>query len=242
VAATLYAVPASHPCACVERALQLKGVEYRRIDWPPVMHKPIQLALFGGGTVPGLVLDGRRVLGSRPALRALEDAAPQPPLLPAGEKERKSMVLAEEWGVEVLQPLVRRVLWTALRRAPGAMPSYGEGSGLRVPAALARLTAPLVADAERRINAASDLNVRADLASLPHHLARVERWMDHDVIGGEQPNAADLQIASGLRLLLTIEDVARAVGSRPAVDLARRWFARFPGAVRAGALPAAWLP
>ena len=241
MAATLYAVPASHPCACVERALQLKGVAYRRFDWLPVAHKPIQLAMFGGGTVPGLVLDGRRVLGSRAAVRALEEVAPAPALLPDGEKERKPIELAEEWGDEVLQPLVRRVLWAALRRAPGAMPSYGEGSGLRVPAALARLSAPLIAEAERRINRASDLNVRADLASLPHHLGRIDRWIEHDVIGGEQPNAADLQIASGLRLLLTIEDVAAAVGSRPAVALARRWFERFPGRAPAGALPAGWV-
>ena len=58
---------------------------------------------------------------------------------------------------------------------------------------------------------ATELNVRADLAALDHHLARVERWMDHDVVGGEQPNAADLQIGSGLALLLTIEDIDRRV-------------------------------
>jgi glutathione S-transferase len=96
VAATLFAVPASHPCAAVEKALQLKRVEYRRIDVPPVAHKPIQLALFGGGTVPGLVLDGEKVLGSRAIIRALERHAPEPPLLPAGEKERKPVELAEE--------------------------------------------------------------------------------------------------------------------------------------------------
>jgi hypothetical protein len=32
VAATLYAVPASHPCACVEHALRLKAILYRRVD------------------------------------------------------------------------------------------------------------------------------------------------------------------------------------------------------------------
>src|SRR3954447_1752064 len=73
VAATLYAVPASHPCAAVERALELKGIAYRRVDLPPVAHKGIQQALFGGGTVPGLALDGRRILGSRPIIRALDE-------------------------------------------------------------------------------------------------------------------------------------------------------------------------
>jgi glutathione S-transferase len=241
VAATLYAVPASHPCACVERALQLKAIEYRRVDIPPVAHKLVQKALFGGSTVPGLVLDGRKVLGSRPIIRALEETAAEPPLLPADPKERKSVELAEGWGDEVLQPLVRRVIWAALRRAPAAIPSYSEGSKLFVPAPVARLSAPLIARAEQRINAASDLNVRADLVHLANHLARVDRWIEHAVIGGERPNAADLQIGAGLRLLLTIDDVASVVGSRPASQLAFKWFPRYPGRVPSGVLPAAWL-
>jgi glutathione S-transferase len=241
VAATLYAVPASHPCACVERALQLKAIDYRRIDMPPVAHMPIQKARFGGATVPGLVLDGRKILGSLHIIRALEEKVAEPPLLPADPKERKSVQLAEGWGDEVLQPLVRRVIWSALGREPAAMPSYSEGSRLQVPAPLAQLSAPLIARAEQRINRSSDLNVRADLAHLDHHLARVDRWIDHEVIGGEQPNAADLQIGSGLALLLTIEDVARVAGSRPATELAFKWFPRYPGRVPRGVLPAAWL-
>jgi len=226
----------------VERALQLKAIEYRRVDVPPVAHKAMQRALFGGGTVPGLKLDGRRILGSVPIIRALEEKAPEPPLLPADPKERKAVELAEGWGDEVLQPLVRRVLWSALRREPAAMPSYSEGSKLPIPAPVARLTAPLIARAEQRINQAADLNVRADLAHLDHHLARVDRWIEHEVIGGEQPNAADLQIGAGLRLLLTVEDIASAVPSRPATQLAFKWFPRYPGRVPAGVLPLAWLP
>jgi len=242
LAATLYAVPASHPCACVERALQLKAIEYRRVDMPPVAHKAIQKALFGGSTVPGLVLDGEKILGSLHIIRALERKVPEPPLLPSDAKERKSVELAEGWGDEVLQPLVRRVLWAALMRAPAAMPSYSEGSNLRIPAPLARLSAPLIARAEQRINHAGDLNVRADLAHLDSHLARIDRWIEHEVIGGERPNAADLQIGAGLRLLLTVDDVAHAAGSRPATQLAFKWFPRYPGRVPSGVLPSAWLP
>jgi glutathione S-transferase len=241
VAATLYAVPASHPCAAVEKALQLKGIDYRRIDLPPVAHKPVQKALFGRGTAPGLVLDGRKLIGSREITRALEERVPSPPLLPADEKERKAVELAEQWGDEVLQPLVRRAIWIALRRSPAALPSFGADSRLPIPDAVSRLTAPVVAMAEQRINHASELNVRADLHALDHHLARIERWMDHDVVGGASPNAADLQIGSGLALLLTIEDVDRAVGSRRACELARRWFPDYPGHVPAGALPSEWL-
>ena len=210
---------------------------------PPVAHKAVQKALFGGSTVPGLVLDGEKILGSRHIIRALERAGARAAAAArATPKERKSVELAEEWGDEVLQPLVRRVLWAALRRAPAAMPVLQRGlerSGSRRP--LARLSAPLIARAEQRINQAADLNVRADLAHLDSHLARVDRWIEHEVIGGEQPNAADLQIGAGLRLLLTIDDVARWAGSRPATQLAFKWFPRYPGRVPAGTLPAAWL-
>ena len=241
MAATLYAVPASHPCAAVEKALQLKGVEYRRVDIPPVAHKAVQYALFGQGMVPGLVLDGEKVIGSRAIIRRLEERTPDPPLLPADEKERKSVELAEQWGDEVLQPLVRRVIWMALVRSPDALPSYGEGSRLPIPEAVSRLTAPLVARVERRINKGGELNVRADLAALDHHFSRIERWMDHDVVGGSQPNAADLQIGSGLALLLTIQDLDREYGARRPAELARRWFPGYPGHVPAGALPAEWI-
>ena len=241
MAATLYSIPASHPCAAVERALQLKGIDYRRVDVPPVASKAVQRVLFGATTVPGLRLDGRRIHGSRAIMRVLEEEVPEPRLLPEDEKERKSVELAEGWGDEVLQPLVRRVLWAALRRAPGAMAAYTDGSSLPFPGPLIRASAPLVAPAAARLNAASELNVRADLANLEHHLARVERWMEHGVVGGERPNAADLQIGSGLRLLLTVEDVAPGVDGRPAGELARRWFPEYPGRVPGGVLPAGWL-
>jgi glutathione S-transferase len=241
VAATLYAVPASHPCAAVEKALQLKGIEYRRVDIPPVAHKPVQKALFGRATVPGLRLDGRKIVGSREIMRALDKAVPEPRLLPRDKKERKAVGLAEQWGDEVLQPMGRRIIWVALGRSPESMASYGGDSSLPIPDAVTRLTAPLVARAEQRINNGTDLNVRADLRALHHHLARVERWIEHDVVGGAEPNAADLQIGSGLALILTVGDIADTFGERDAFSLARRWFPDYPGHVPSGALPPEWL-
>ena len=165
MAATLYAVPASHPCAAIEKALQLKGIEYRRVDIPPVAHKAVLYALFGRATVPGLVLDGEKVIGSREIVRTLDERVPEPPLLPADEKERKSV--ESRRGVGRRGPAAAR----AARRSgwrcgasPAALPSYGEGSRLPIPDVVSRLTAPLVTRAEQRINDGTELNVRADLA------------------------------------------------------------------------------
>ena len=62
--------------------------------------------------------------------------------------------------------------------------------------------------------------------------------MDHDVVGGDAPNAADLQIGSGLALILTVGDVATRSGAA-ACDLAPL-VPGLPGARAGGALPAEW--
>jgi glutathione S-transferase len=210
------------------------------VDMIPVLHKPLQRARFGAGTVPGLILDGEKHIGSRAIVRALEQRVPEPPLLPADPEARKPVELAEEWGEQVLQPLARRVIWAALVRAPSAIPSYSVDSRLPIPAVLARLTAPLVARAELRIHRASDENVRADLAHLDRHAERVEAWIEQGALGGEQPNAADLQVGSGLALMLTLGDIAAKLDGRPAAELARRLFPDYPGSTPAGVLPAEW--
>ena len=238
----LYAFPASHPCAVVERALQLKDVPYRRVDMLPG-YSVLQRARFGASTVPGLQFDdGARVVGSRASLRALDERAPEPPLLPADGERRAHVERAEEWGDQVLQPLARRVVWAALRRSPGSLPSYSEGSPLPVPRPVARLSAPLTALWGQTRNGAGDATVRADLLALPSHLARVDRWVEDGTLGGAEPNAADLQIGASLALLLTVGDLRPLLESRPSARLARRWFASYPGSVPADALPSAWLP
>ena len=221
--ATLYALPASHPCAAIEEALRLKRLEYRRVDMIPVLAKPLQWRRFGRTTVPGVIFDdGERVLGSREIVRALEHRAPEPPLLPADGRERKRVEEAERWGDEVLQPLVRRLTWAALRRCTPAMMSYSARARLPVPQPVARLSSPLVAAAASRLNGATDPDVRADLMNLDFHLDRADRWIEAGAFGGEQPNAADLQIGAGVALLLTLGDLA------PRIDAGRS--GAWPGA------------
>jgi glutathione S-transferase len=241
--AVLYAIPASHPCAAVERALQLKGMPYRRVELIPVLHRPLQRLRFGAGSVPGIEFgDGERVSGSRAIVRALEARVAEPPLLPADEEQRARVARAEEWGDQVLQPLARRVVWAAVRRRPGTIMRYTEGAQLPIPRWMARMSTPLVAWAAARLNGAADDVVRADLLSLPGHLDRVDGWIADGVLGGSVVNAADLQIAASLALLATSEDVAGLVDARPAGALARRVFGAYPGGVPAGTLPAGWVP
>jgi glutathione S-transferase len=240
--ARLYVVHGSHPCATVERALQLKGIPYRTVELPASLHAPIQRVLFGRRTVPGLRLDGERISGSRAILARLEQLHPEPPLFPAHPAARERVEEAERWGEETFQPVGRRVLWFALRGNPEAALSYSEHSRLPIPEAVARLSLPLIARAEFVLNGVTEETVRADLEALPGYLDKIDGWIAEGVIGGEQPNAADLQIASTLRLLMTLEDLRPLIEPRPAGRLALRLFPEHDGRMPTGSLPAAWLP
>ena len=224
----LYVVHSSHPCATVMKALELKGIPYRTVEWLMPTQPVMQRLRFGTRTVPALKLDGgERITGSRAILRRLDELVADPPLLPADADARAAALDAERWGDEVLQPAVRRIVWAALKRRPDAIPSYQQASRLpRLPRPLVRLAAPAVIAIERRLNRASDEAVRADLRALPEQLDRIDGWILEGVLGGaKQPNAADLQIAASLRLLSTIGDVRPLLDRRPCEALATALFA-----------------
>lgn len=228
----LYVVPASHPCAAVESALRMKGLDYKVTELPPGIHAAHQRLRFGKRTVPSLKADGQKISGSRAIMRWLEEQRPEPPLWPGDPEVER----AEAWGEEVLQPVARRVIWWSLRKRPDAMPSFLAKSKLPVPAWAARLSGPVTSMVEFRLNDVTEDAVKADVADLPAHLSRISGWIDEGVVGGESPNAADLQIGSSLALLRTVGDLAPLVDGAPAGALARRWFPDYPGSIPPGTL------
>jgi glutathione S-transferase len=238
----LYVIPASHPSDAVRAALRLKGLDYRRVDLLPVVHRAVIRSRFPGVTVPALELDGERIIGSRAILRRLDELQPEPPLWPTDPEQRARVDEADAWGDDVLQPLARRVAWAALRRSPRAMTSYVADARLGVPKPLLSLGAAPTAWAAGRLNDAGDENVRADLRALTGHLDRIDGWIAEGALRGETPSAADLQIGSSLRLLRTLGDLQPLIDGRPAAVLAERGFEPLPGFTPAGSLPAEWLP
>ncbi len=234
----LYVVHSSHPSEAVKKALELKAIPYKTVE----MLIPMQLLLtrlrFPKRSVPALRLDsGEKVQGSRAIMRRLDELVPEPALVPADPAFHDSVLAAEEWGDELLQPLARRAVWAALKANPSAIPTYQEASKLpRLPRPIVRVVAPGVIRIESAIHGAKRGSVAADMAALPGHLDQVDSWIREGVLGGPVPNAADLQIGSSLRLLLTIGDVRPLFSGRPAEALAMRFFAEFPGDVPAGAI------
>jgi glutathione S-transferase len=241
VTAKLYVVAASHPCFAVKRALELKGIAHKRVEWPPTLHVPLQRLRFGQGTVPGLSLDGERVVGSRTIMHRLDELRAEPALYPAAPDARRRVEEADRWGEETLQALARRMTWWTLRQRPRAMLTYGEDSRLPLPDFATVATAPLIVRVEWRINDVSDKTIQRDLRELPGHLDRVDAWIAAGTMGGEPPNAADLQIGASIALLNTHVDLRPLLGGRPSLEAALQEFSDFPGRTPAGTIPQEWV-
>jgi glutathione S-transferase len=242
MAATLFVVPGSHPSQAVRLMLERKRIPYRRVDLVPAVHRAVvRAAGFPGATVPALRIDGRRLQGSRPIARALDEMRPEPPLFPSDPGARAAVEEAETWGDEVLQAVARRLTWAALKRDRSTIGSFLEGARLGMPVGLAVRTAAPVVALSARFNHATDEAARADLAALPGMLDHVDAWVGEGVLGGAEPTAGDLQVATSVRLMMALDDLRPAIEVRPAGKLALRVVPDFPGRVPP-AFPPEWLP
>jgi glutathione S-transferase len=238
----LYSLPGSHPCAAVEVALKLKSIPYKRVDLLPLSQVLAGPLLYGGTTVPGIRGGGERLVGSRTIMRRLDELAAEPALLPApGDPTYARVLEIERWGDEVLQSVPRRLIDAAFIRRPDTMESYVGDAKLPLPRPLLRPAMPLTARLMAVKNKARDENARADMAALPGQLDRIDAWISDGLLGGERPNAADLQIGSAIRLMMSIGDVRPLIEGRPCEALAR-YFPPLAGGIPAGVLPAEWLP
>jgi glutathione S-transferase len=109
-----------------------------------------------------------------------------------------------------------------------------------MPARIASATSAPIVRMAIRLNDSTDDTVRRTLESLGPALDRVDSLMREDVLGADEPNAADFQIGASVALLMTFDDVRSRIESRPAADLARRLYPWYPGRVSAS-FPEEWL-
>lgn len=241
MSARLYVIPASHPAITSELMLQHKGIAYKRTDLLPVISKAVLRAVgFPGVTVPALKIDGAKVQGSRQIARELERLRPELPLFPADPEQRAAVEEAERFGDEELQHPIRQILWWGMKRDRAPLRSYSEGAKIGMPIGFAVKTAAPIVALSAHFNEADDANVQRDLATLPGLIDRVDEYIAKGVIGGEQLNAADFQIATSIGLARTLDDLKPAIEGRPAGELARRVVPNYPGQMPP-ILPAEWL-
>jgi glutathione S-transferase len=242
VSVKLYSIAISHPARAAGMMLQRKGIEYELVNLMPGAQRALlRLQGFPGGTVPALEIDGRKVQGSVEISRALEELKADPPLFPADPEQRAAVEDAERWGDAVLQPVPRNLFRWCLARDGSARRALGELTGMPAPAVGAVVMQPVAWYFARIVSGATDEVVKAELAALPEHLDHVDGLIAAGVIGGEEPNAADFQIATSVRVLLNYPQLRPLIEPRPAGDLAVRILPRFGGELPVE-LPAAWVP
>jgi glutathione S-transferase len=237
----LYGTPPSHPSHAARLMLERKGIDHKTIWLLPGLW-PILLRTrgFRGGTVPALKLDRQRIQDSREISRALEQYQPEPHLFPTDPKRRIEVEEAERWGEEVLQPVPRRIIrWLALHK-PEVRTAIAREAGMPAPGVAARLNAPMVHWLARKADT-SDERVRNTIRLVPALIDHVDKLIAEGTIGGKEPNAADYQIATTVRSLMTLEDLAPAVQGTRAAKLATAIIPEFPSPPIPPSLPEEWL-
>jgi glutathione S-transferase len=236
----LYGTKPSPPSHSVRLMLEYKGLDYKPIWLLPGLHPALlRTRGFRGGTVPALKLDGRRLQQSRAIARALEELKPDPPLFPADPERRLAVEEAERWADEVLQDVPRRIVrWLSVHR-PETRVMIAREIDVPFPRFAAWINAPSARYMANRVD--SDEQVQNAIALVPEALGHVDQLIGDGVIGGEQPNAADFQVATNVRALMTVRDLAPVTDGRPAADLAMRLIPEFGNDFPAELLPAEWL-
>jgi glutathione S-transferase len=220
--------------------LERKGIEHEVADLQPGFHPlALRLAGFPGGTVPALRIDGRRIQGSREISRALEELQTEPRLFPADPAARAAVQEAERWGEQQLQPVPRRIFRWNVSRNPDMRRWLVRISGMPLPNLVAAVNGPMASAFARKVGA-TDERVRRDIESLPELLDRVDKLIAEGTIGGAEPNAADFQIGTTVRVFLAFEDLRSLAEGRPAAELAMRIQPRYATTVPRS-LPPDWV-
>ena len=244
VAIDLYVVTASHPCAAVERALEMKGLAFRRIELPPPIHAPVQQVRFGAAPCRRSRIERRRE-DARARARScarLEELVPSRRCTPP-TRERRAPSSAPRSGATRCCSRSRAALHLGRPSPParGDARPTPRARGSRLPAPCDR--AHRVVDARRAAaqRGATDGDVRADLLAprpAPRPRRRLDRRRRARRRGAERRRPADratIAAAAHDRRRRAVHPAARPRRSRA------RCFPRFPGGRRAGLIPADWL-
>ncbi|MFZ0976044.1 MAG: glutathione S-transferase, partial [Solirubrobacteraceae bacterium] len=89
-----------------------------------------------------------------------------------------------------------------------------------------------------RLNRTDAGVARRDLEALPGQLDKIDGWIADGTIGdAAHPNAADLQLLSTVRLIMTMADARPLFGGRPCAEVATALFPDPDGDMPAGSLP-----
>ena len=234
----LHALPPSHPCMTAEAGLRYKGLDYERVELTMGSHGNEVGEIYGedARTVPGMMIGEEAIHGSVPILRRLEEMVPENPLYP--EPIADQVAAAEEWADGHFQDLGRRLPWGALHFRPEAMGTFGGGGALDPAGTDFAMKFIHSTWKYHRITA---VRLAEDLAGFSAQIRQIEEYAGQGLIGGDEPTAADLQIGSTVRVLLTVGDLHPFLEGTVAESVAMKYFPEYDGQVPGGAYPDGWL-
>jgi glutathione S-transferase len=236
----LYGFGISPPVQSVRLMLDRKGLDYKLVKFLPGTHNiAVRSRGFRGSTVPAMRMDGRKLQGSLEIAQAIDAAAPEPPLYPSDPELRGKVEEAERWGDGELQDIPRVIFRWLGKHRPEVMRKIARDIGVPAPGLASRLSSPAVKHMASKVDA--DERIQEAIASVPVALDHVDELIATGVIGGEEPNAADFQIATSVRALMNIDDLKPVNQDRPATELAMRLLPKFGNGLWAGLLPEEWL-
>jgi glutathione S-transferase len=220
--ATLYGIPGSHAVRTGELMLEHKGIDFRRVNFPPGPHRVIvRLIGFPGDRVPAVKFDdGRRAQGTRELPRVLDELVPEPRLVPDDPRALE----AERWADEVLQQWARRMVASAGAQDPDAL--AGRGAEGRLGVLLTRHERPrrTVARAVLTVFRVTKEQLRDDRERTGEILDQVDSWIADGVLNGHELRSPDLAIASSLALAEYVLALQPELRRRPLMELIERVF------------------
>lgn len=116
----LIQIPFSHNCIKVRLAIETKGLAYETLDVRPMDRRAVRAA-SGQGLVPVLEDCGRAIHDSTAILRYLEDAYPEPSLLPHHAAQHAECWLLEDWADRAFMELTRRIAYWQRLKTPAVI-------------------------------------------------------------------------------------------------------------------------
>jgi glutathione S-transferase len=132
----------------------------------------------------------------------------------------------------------RIVRWLSVHR-PETKVMIAKDVGIPFPRFAAWINTPAARHLANKVDA--DDRVQEAIAQVPEVLAHADGLIADGVIGRNEPNAADFQIATSVRALLSVKDLDSATQGRPASQLALKLIPEFGTDLPPGLLPADWL-
>jgi glutathione S-transferase len=227
--ATLYGIPGSHAVRTGELMLEHKGIDFRRVNFPPGPHRVLVRVMgFKGDRVPAVKFeDGRRAQGTRELPRVLDERVPEPRLVPDDPRALE----AERWADDVLQQWARRMVASAGARDPDALTGRGAEGRLGVLLMGHDVPRRVVARAVLMVFRANKEQLRQDRERTGEILDQVDAWIADGVLNGDELRSPDLAVASSLALVEYIVALQPELRRRPLSELVERVFSR-SGAAR----------